>query len=130
LRQRIEDLPEKAGKAFRGFTTRLLAAHPEYLTEQAHAAEYCPTRVDVTPMDNSGSSREGVLCTYKKFDGYAPIFAYAGPHRCMLDYELWGGGNPLQRRRQPRVAGARAAAGWRDPFRPSLNCNRCRPRRG
>ncbi|HLR24979.1 MAG TPA: hypothetical protein VK112_03860 [Fodinibius sp.] len=130
MRQRIEDLPEKAGKAFRGFTTRLLAAHPEYLTEQAHAAEYCPTRVDVTPMDNSGSSREGVLCTYKKFDGYAPIFAYAGPHGFMLDNELLVGENPLQHRRHPKVAEASAAAGWRDLFSTSLNCNRCRPRRG
>ncbi|SHG75015.1 Transposase DDE domain group 1 [Fodinibius roseus] len=91
LRQRIEALPEEAGKAFRGFTTRLLARHPQQLTEELHGEPYCPIHIDVTPMDNSGSAKEGVSCTYKKFDGYAPIFAYIGPHGFMLDNQLRAG---------------------------------------
>jgi len=88
LRQRIEALPTEAGNAFRGFTTRLLAAHPEHLSEEHHGRHYMPIHIDVTPMDNSGSHKEGVSCTYQNVDGYAPIFAYAGPHGFMLDNEL------------------------------------------
>jgi len=88
LRQRIESFPTAAGKAFRGFTRRLLARHPEYLSEEIHEKDRCVIHIDVTPMDNSGSSKEGVSWTYKKFDGYAPIFAYIGPHGFMLDNEL------------------------------------------
>ncbi len=32
--------------------------------------------LDVSPWDNSGTKKEGVSCTYKLVDGYAPIFAY------------------------------------------------------
>ena len=34
--------------------------------------------IDVSPFDNSKTKKEGVSWTYKKFDGYAPIFAYVG----------------------------------------------------
>ena len=88
LRQRMEVLPAGAGKAFRGFTTRLLEKHPEYLAEKIQGKDRCVIHIDVSPMDNSGSNKEGVSCTYKKFDGYAPIFAYMGPHGFMLDNEL------------------------------------------
>ncbi len=88
LRQRIEGLPTEAGTAFRGFTRRLLAAHPEHLSEEYHGRHYMPIHIDVTPMDNSGSHKEGVSWTYKDVDGYAPIFAYGGPHGFMLDNEL------------------------------------------
>lgn len=88
LRQRIQGMPARAGQAFRDFTTRLLASRPELLTEPHHSQQYMPVNIDVTPMDNSGSHKEGVSCTYKKFDGYAPIFAYAGPHGFMLNNQL------------------------------------------
>jgi hypothetical protein len=88
LRQRIEDLPKKAGTAFRGFTTRLLGKHPEQLSEKILGEDRSVVHIDVSPMDNSGSHKEGVSCTYKQFDGYAPIFAYIGPHGFMLDNQL------------------------------------------
>lgn len=34
--------------------------------------------IDVFPMDNSGTKKEGVSRTYKGYDGYAPIAAYMG----------------------------------------------------
>ena len=34
-----------------------------------------PVDIDVTPMDNSKSKKEGVSRTYKGFDGYAPMMA-------------------------------------------------------
>src|SRR5699024_7947140 len=60
LRQRIEALPAEAGEALRGFTSRLLAAHPGQLTEEHQGQQYMTIHVDVTPMDNSGTHKEGV----------------------------------------------------------------------
>jgi hypothetical protein len=37
-----------------------------------------PLDVDVSPQDNSNTTKEGVSRTYKNFDGYAPIAAYLG----------------------------------------------------
>ncbi|TYC00056.1 MAG: IS1380 family transposase, partial [Kosmotoga sp.] len=88
LRQRIEGLPDQAGQAFRGFTNRLLAGHEQYLSETIFGQPWTVIHTDVTPMDNSGTHKEGVSCTYKKVDGYAPIFAYIGPHGFMLDGQL------------------------------------------
>ena len=33
-----------------------------------------PLDIDVSSLDNSGSSKESVFWTYKNHDGYAPIF--------------------------------------------------------
>ncbi|MDZ7693871.1 MAG: hypothetical protein U5K69_22580 [Balneolaceae bacterium] len=88
LRQRIQGMPEEAGDAFRDLATRLLAGQGELLVSFHHGRQYLPINIDVTPMDNSGSHKEGVSCTYKKFDGYAPIVAYAGPHGFILNNEL------------------------------------------
>jgi hypothetical protein len=42
------------------------------------ATGHIPLDTDVTPMDNSGSNKEGVSRTYKGCDGYAPMSAYLG----------------------------------------------------
>ena len=39
---------------------------------------HVPLDMDVFPMDNSGTKKEGVSYTYKGHDGYAPIAAYLG----------------------------------------------------
>jgi hypothetical protein len=44
--------------------------------------------VDVSPFDNSGTKKEGVSWTYKKVDGYAPIFAYLGEEGYMVHCDL------------------------------------------
>src|SRR5690554_4818744 len=44
--------------------------------------------IDVFPMDNSGTKKEGVSYTYKGFDGYAPIAAYLGNEGWCLACEL------------------------------------------
>ena len=49
---------------------------------------YIPIDADVSPFDNSGSRKEGVSCTYKLFDGYAPMLAYIGAEGYMLNAEL------------------------------------------
>lgn len=49
---------------------------------------YLPVDINVSPMDNSDSHKEGVRRTYQGYDGYAPIFAYIGAEGYMLDCEL------------------------------------------
>jgi len=45
---------------------------------EAGGRKYIPVDVDVSPLDNSGSHKEGVRRTYKRHDGFAPIFSYIG----------------------------------------------------
>ncbi len=40
--------------------------------------KYVVLDIDVFPMDNSGTKKEGVSYTYKGFNGYAPLAAYLG----------------------------------------------------
>ena len=47
-----------------------------------------PVDIDVTPMDNSKSKKEGVSRTYKGFDGYAPMMAYIGTEGYAINFEL------------------------------------------
>ena len=47
-----------------------------------------PVDIDVTPCDNSKTSKEGVSRTYKGFDGYAPIMAYIGDEGFLVNTEL------------------------------------------
>ena len=47
-----------------------------------------PLDIDVFPMDNSGTKKEGVSWTYKGFSGYAPLAAYLGTEGWCLACEL------------------------------------------
>ncbi len=58
---------------------------------------YIPFDMDVTPMDNSKSGKEGVSRTYKGFDGYAPMMAYIGTEVFLIDAELREGKQYSQR---------------------------------
>lgn len=49
---------------------------------------YIPVDIDVSPMDNSGSNKEGVSYTYKNFNGYAPLFVYVGQEGYMLNLDF------------------------------------------
>ena len=50
--------------------------------------KYIPLDIDVTPMDNSDTKKEGVSWTYKEFEGYAPIMAYIGKEGYLMRTEL------------------------------------------
>lgn len=52
---------------------------------------------DVTPFDNSGSKKEGVSFTYKKYDGYAPMAAYLGQEGYCIEFELREGKQHCQK---------------------------------
>ena len=53
--------------------------------------------IDVSPFDNSRTKKEGVSWTYKKFDGYAPIFAYVGEEGYLTNLELRPGSDHCQK---------------------------------
>ena len=59
--------------------------------------EYLPLDVDVSPFDNSKTKKEGVSFTYKKFMGYAPIFAYLGEEGYCVNAELREGKQHCQK---------------------------------
>lgn len=56
-----------------------------------------PLDIDVTPMDNSKSHKEGVSRTYKNFDGYALIMAYIGIEGYGCNFELREGSQHCQK---------------------------------
>jgi len=58
---------------------------------------FIPVDIDVSPFDNSGSKKEGVSFTYKKMDGYAPIFAYIGTEGHLLNCDLRPGAQHSQK---------------------------------
>ena len=56
-----------------------------------------PVDIDVTPMDNSKSKKEGVSRTYKGFDVYAPMMAYIGTEGYAINFELREGKQHCQK---------------------------------
>jgi len=88
FRQRFDDFPAlRTLAALRKLNTRLLSKRT-FNQVDADGLELVPVDIDVSPFDNSGSSKQGVSWTYKKHDGYAPIFAYIGSQGYMLNCEL------------------------------------------
>ena len=45
---------------------------------EVNGRDYVPVDIDVSPLDNSDSNKEGVSRTSKGHNGYAPIFSYIG----------------------------------------------------
>lgn len=91
LRQRIDKsaLDERFFSALDDASLNLLGGvadsfEPTYKT-------FIPVDLDVSPFDNSNTKKEGVGCTYKLCDGYAPMFAYLGQEGYMLGCELRNG---------------------------------------
>ena len=95
LRQRMDQLGtaplavlhEESAGMIRRHAPPLLPCHERYI----------PLDVDVSPLDNSGTKKEGVACTYKKHDGYAPAFAYLGQEGYLLHCELRPGDQHCQK---------------------------------
>lgn len=86
LRQRMDDI----GSSLRD--TILQANVDMFQTYQIKPTPlengYVPVDIDVTPFDNSKTSKEGVSRTYKGYDGYAPMMAYIGAEGYLVNCEL------------------------------------------
>lgn len=86
LRQRMNDIGDSLRKTLLDGNVDLLLANG--IRPTALASGYVPVDIDVTPMDNSKSHKEGVSRTYKGFDGYAPIMAYIGTEGYAINFQL------------------------------------------
>lgn len=86
LRQRLDAMPETFRFAVADASTELIRRAKAPITALAtgHIALDC----DGSPMDNSGTRKEGVSYTYKGHDGYTPMAAYLGQEGWCLELEL------------------------------------------
>lgn len=95
LRQRLDQLGsaplailhEEAADLLKRHAPPLLPCHRQWI----------PLDVDVSPLDNSGTKKEGVACTYKLRAGYAPVFAYLGQEGYLVHCELRPGDQHCQK---------------------------------
>lgn len=87
LRQRINDLSyAETEQCVKEYNIQLINKHGNLL--RCCDSEFIPVDFDVSPFDNSGSKKEGVSYTYKKVEGYAPMFTYIGGTGYMLNNQL------------------------------------------
>ena len=95
LRQRLDIIGEAIQPIVRESNIELLSTADVKLGTRLH--DYVPLDVDVSPFDNSNSKKEGVSWTYKKHDGYSPIFANLGEEGYLLNLELRPGSQHCQK---------------------------------
>ena len=98
LRQRMDEIADSGTDVRRV----VLQASADLLRKRAPRLTPCHKDFvaidgDVSPFDNSGTKKEGVSCTYKLKDGYAPMFAYIGNEGYMLNAELREGKQHCQK---------------------------------
>jgi hypothetical protein len=86
LRQRMDDIGDSLRQNLLEENVTVLLDNG--IQPSALANGLVPVDIDVTPMDNSKSKKEGVSRTYKGFDGYAPIMAYIGTEGYAINFEL------------------------------------------
>lgn len=95
LRQRMDDIGDSLRQTILEENIALLLAND--IKPTALENGYVPVDIDVTPMDNSNSKKEGVSRTYKGFDGYAPMMAYIGTEGYAINFELREGKQHCQK---------------------------------
>ena len=86
LRQRMDDISNSLRQTILEQNVEMLLANKIQPTALPNGL--VPVDIDVTPMDNSKSNKEGVSRTYKGFDGYAPMMAYIGTEGYAINFEL------------------------------------------
>ena len=95
LRQRMDKHAEQflpiVEKASRDFLSNIQP------TLRPLSTGHIPIDADVTPMDNSGSHKEGVSRTYKGHDGFAPMAVYLGQEGYCIGFEFREGKQHCQK---------------------------------
>jgi len=94
LRQRLDIIGNTMQSIVKESNIELLKVADVKMGTRLH--DYVPLDVDVSPFDNSNSKKEGVSWTYKKHDGYSPIFANIGEEGYLLNLELRPGSQHSQ----------------------------------
>jgi len=89
LRQRLDGVETAFDAILKEESASLLRQRmPSLGLLSTSAGRFAPLDVDVSPFDNSGSQKEGVSLTYKKYEGFAPIMAYLGREGYLVNIEL------------------------------------------
>ena len=96
LRQRLDSAKSTFNGIIRVESARLVGRFAPAITP-CHG-NLVAVDIDVSPFDNSETKKEGIGWTYKKFDGYAPIFAYLGEEGYVTNLELRPGSDHSQKR--------------------------------
>ena len=95
LRQRMDDIGDSLRQTILEQNVEMLLANKIQPTALANGLVLVD--IDVTPMDNSKSKKEGVSRTYKGFDGYTPTMAYIGTEGYAINFELREGKQHCQK---------------------------------
>lgn len=95
LRQRMDDIGSSLRSQILEANVDMFRTHG--VTPTAMENDMIPLDIDVTPMDNSKSHKDGVSRTYKGFDGYAPPMAYIGTEGFLVNTELHEGSQHCQK---------------------------------
>lgn len=95
LRQRMSELGGMPQPILREESAHMVRRHAPNIARCFK--DWVALDVDVSPFDNSDTQKEGVGCTYKKVDGYAPIFAYLGGEGYLVHEELREGTQHCQK---------------------------------
>lgn len=96
LRLRLDEFKPTATYQALNTTNLELLKQQQLSSIKVGGERMIPVDFDVSPMDNSGSKKQGVSHTYKKHDGYAPMFAYVGAEGYMLRQQLREGSQHCQ----------------------------------
>ena len=94
LRQRMDDIGSSLRKNILDANVEMF--HTYNIEPTPISEEFVPVDLDVTPMDNSKTHKEGVSYTYKGFFGYAPMMAYIGAEGFLVNTELREGSQHCQ----------------------------------
>ena len=86
LRQRMDEIGKTQREQLLRFNAHLLKSN--HIEPTALKNGMIPLDMDVTPMDNSNTKKEGVSWTYKNYMGYAPMMAYIGKEGYLVNTEL------------------------------------------
>ena len=95
LRQRMDDIGDSRRDDILRANLSMFTAHG--VKPSPLSRGLTPLDIDVSPFDNSKTSKEGVSRTYKGCDGYAPIFAYLGTEGFLVNAELREGKQHCQK---------------------------------
>lgn len=95
LRQRMDEIGCKVREMLLEFNAHLFKSNR--IAPSALKMGMIPLDIDVTPMDNSKTKKQGVSWTYKKFEGYAPIMAYLGTEGYLVNAQLREGSQHCQK---------------------------------
>ena len=95
LRQRMDDIGDSLRQTILEQNVEMLLANKIQPTALANGLVLVD--IDVTPMDNSKSKKEGVSRTYKGFDVYTPMMAYIGTEGYAINFELREGKQHCQK---------------------------------